>query len=113
MDELDFNPDEFVFTEVWLLAEAGHESDALAGDHYLGGPLEDGGHGAFLFTDRDLAERFIVYVGLAGQVVPVQFPDLIEMYWFSENRNFAFESLAGVKGLRHSLMIVSVYGLAV
>ena len=37
----------------------------------------------------------------------------VTVYWFSENRNFAFESLAGVKGLRHSLMIVSVYGLAV
>jgi len=82
MDELEFDPDEFVFTEMWILAEVGYESTAIAGGHYLGGPLEDGSRGAFLFSDRDLAGRFIVQVSLAGQVVPVQFPGLAEFAGF-------------------------------
>lgn len=82
MDELDFNPDEFVFSEMWLVAEAGHEDAALTGHHYLGGPLEGGSRGAFLFSDRDLADRFIIQTGLAGQVVPTQFPSLAEFARF-------------------------------
>lgn len=82
MDELEFDLDEFVFTEMWILAEAGYENAALGGSHYLGGPLEDGARGAFLFSDQDLADRFIAQAGLAGQAVPTQFPGLAEFAGF-------------------------------
>jgi hypothetical protein len=84
MDELDFDPDSFVFSEFpWIVAFQECAEDALAGKPcFLTGKTEEGYSLVPLFSDRDLAERFIDLAGMKDHTVAVQFPSLGQLVLF-------------------------------
>jgi hypothetical protein len=84
MDELDFDPEHFQFSEVpWIVAYRERAEGALAGQPYfLGGQTDDGCPFVALFSDQDLAERFIVLADMQGHSVAVRFPSLGHLITF-------------------------------
>jgi hypothetical protein len=84
MDDLDFDPDSFLFSEFpWIVAYQDCAEDALAGrPYFLTGNTEEGYSLVALFSDRDLAERFIALAGMQGRTVAVQFPSLGQLVLF-------------------------------
>jgi hypothetical protein len=83
MDELDFDPEHFRFSEVpWIVTYRERAGDALAGHPcFLGGKTE-GYSFVALFSDRDLAERFIALAGMQDHTVAIQFPSLGHLVLF-------------------------------
>jgi hypothetical protein len=84
MDELNFDPDSFVFSDVpWIVTYRERAGDALAGHPcFLGGKTEEGYSFVALFSDRDLAERFIALADMQGHTVAIQFPSLGQLVLF-------------------------------
>jgi hypothetical protein len=61
MDDLDFDPNTFTFSyPVWVCFRRGS-------DDVIGGKLKDGSRFVALFTDKDLAMRFITTRGIAEE----------------------------------------------